>query len=191
MIKTYILIAAVAISTATSCRNSNSEIIIQANEYLKNNEWALNSIIQEIENVPNLHDIGHVFIKNNNYRNQKWDLRYNVTKDKFDTVQIDKKTVQKWVNRNGVLDFEYDIVNRFSYFKVDLENKNGRFVLLVHQNDKKYNCITEISDTSQFNRLASFKYQLNESWLIFSPNDWSVTPNIMGYEGLIFYPGYE
>ncbi|SFX62195.1 hypothetical protein SAMN04487930_106195 [Cytophaga hutchinsonii ATCC 33406] len=31
MIKTYILIAAVAISTATSCRNSNSEIIIQAN----------------------------------------------------------------------------------------------------------------------------------------------------------------
>jgi len=166
-------------------------VIIQANEYLKYNEWALNSMIEEIEDIPNLHDVGHVFIKNNNYRNQKWDLRYNVTKDKFDTVQIDKKIVQRWVNSNGVLDFEYDIVNRISYFMVDLENKNGRFVLLVHQNDKKYDCITEISDTSQFNNLAAFKYQLNENWLIFSPNDWSVTPNTWGYEGLIFYPSYE
>jgi hypothetical protein len=166
-------------------------LIIQANEYLKNNEWALNSIIQEIENIPNLHDVGHVFIKNNNYRNQKWDLRYNRTKDKFDTLQIDKKIVQRWVNSNGVLDFEYDIVNRISYFKVDLENKNGRFVLLVHQNDKKYDCITEISDTSQLNNLAAFKYQLNENWLIFSPSDWSVTPNIMGYEGLIFHPSFD
>lgn len=191
MIKNYIIIAFVVISTATSCRNSNSEAIIHANEYLKNNEWFLNSIIEEIEDIPNLHDVGHVFINNNSYRNQKWDLRYNRTKEKFDTLQIDKKIVQKWVNSNIVLDFEYDIVNRVSYFKVDIENKNNRFVLLVHQNDKKYNCITEISDTSKFNTLASFKYQLNDHWLIFSPNDWSVTPNVWGYEGLIFYPSYE
>jgi len=161
-----------------SCRNSNSEVVVQSKEYLKYNDWFLMSMIDEIEKIPNLRNEGHTFIKNSKYRNE-WSLRYWTTKDKNDTVQIDKAIVSKWIYSGLVSDFEYDIVNRIAYFKLDIENKNGYSIVLVHQQAKINNSIKLISDTSKFNALGAFKYQLDDNWLMFSPKDWSISPFVI------------
>ena len=46
-----------------------------------------------------------------------------------------------------ISDFEYDIVKRITYFKLNIENKNGHFILLVHQKNRSYNCIKIITNT--------------------------------------------
>jgi hypothetical protein len=154
----YICFLFVIFST-TSCRKSNSELVIDSKEYLKNE--------------------GHIFINNHNYRNQEWTLTYNKTKDKSDTVQIDKKIVSGWIRSGLVNDLKYDIVDRVSYFTLDLENKNGFNVVLVHQAGEKYNCMKVITDTSKFNKLGAFKYQIDEHWLLFSAKDFKPPSNVI------------
>lgn len=170
---TYFIFGLVIICS-TSCRNTNSEVVVQGKEYLKDNVDFLLSMIDKIEQIPNLHNKGHVYIKNDNYRNQKWTLRYDRTNDQYDTVQIDKNVVSKWIISDVVSDFEYDIVKSITYFKLNIENKNGRFIFLVHQKNKSYNGIKIITDTSKFNDLNSFKYQIDENWFILSPGESSL-----------------
>ena len=166
----YIIVVFV-IMMSISCRNTNSEVVVQGKEYLKYNDGFLISMIDEIEKIPNLRDNGHVFIKTSNYRNQKWNLHYIRTKDKNDTVQIDNAIVSNWINKYLLLGVEYDIANRIAYFRVNIENKNGYSIVLVHNQTKGSNFIKTISDTTKFNALGSFKYQIDNNWMIVSPKD--------------------